>query len=161
MKQYWLMKSEPGAYSIDDLSHDGKAPWEGVRNYQARNFMRDNMQEGDNVIFYHSSVTPPAAVGEGIVCSKAYPDASQFNKKSSYYDPKSTKEKPIWHLVDICYVSTFDRAVPLQEIRRNPKLCDMLLVVPGSRLSVMPIAAGAYREIVAMSKHHERGLKLF
>jgi predicted RNA-binding protein with PUA-like domain len=152
--RYWLMKSEPEAYSIDDLKRDKKIAWEGVRNYQARNFMRE-MKEGDTVIFYHSSCNPPGAVGEGSVCSTPYPDKSQFDKKSDYFNPKSTQEKPIWQLVDICYVSTLKRMVTLEEMRNDPTLTDMILLQPGSRLSVLPVEKKHYEKIVELS-----GLKI-
>lgn len=149
--RYWLMKSEPEAYSIDDLKRDKKIAWEGVRNYQARNFMRDEMEIGDKVIFYHSSCTPPGAVGEGRVCSAPYPDKSQFDKQSDYFDPKATPEKPIWQLVDICHVSTFKRMVTLHEMRRESALKDMLLLQPGARLSVMPLEKKHYEKILKLS----------
>ena len=147
--RYWLMKSEPEAYSIGDLKRDKKIAWEGVRNYQARNFMRE-MEIGDKVIFYHSSCNPPGAVGQGSVCSVPYPDRSQFDAKSDYFDPKASKEKPIWQLVDICYVSTLKRMVTLDEMRKEPLLKDMILLQPGSRLSVMPVERSHYEKILKM-----------
>ena len=147
--RYWLMKSEPEAYSIDDLKRDKKIAWEGVRNYQARNFMRE-MEIGDKVIFYHSSCTPPGAVGQGCVCSAPYPDPSQFDAKSDYFDPKASKEKPIWQLVDICYASTLKRMVTLDEMRKDPSLKDMILLQPGSRLSAMPVERSHYEKILKM-----------
>jgi len=145
------MKSEPEAYSIEDLRRDKKTAWEGVRNFQARNYMRDEMKEGDKVIFYHSSCNPPEAVGEGRVCSPAYPDKSQFDAKSDYFEPRATKEKPYWHLVDICYVNTFKRMVTLDEMRKEPSLKGMLLLQPGSRLSVMPIEKEHYEKIIKLA----------
>ena len=119
---YWLMKSEPGDYSIDDLKRDKKIPWDGVRNYQARNFMRDEMEIGDQVIFYHSNANPPHIAGFAQVASKSYPDATQFDKKSKYYDAKSTKENPRWMLVDISYVNTCKQILSLSDIKADSKL---------------------------------------
>ncbi len=151
-KKYWLMKSEPNAYSIDDLERDGKTYWDGVRNYQARNFMRDEMKIGDRVIFYHSNTEPPAAVGIAEVVKESYPDFSAFDPKDKHFDPKSKEEKPTWYMVDIKFVKKFKKIVPLQEMKQNPKLQDMKLVQRGNRLSVMPITKEEFNEIVRMSK---------
>jgi predicted RNA-binding protein with PUA-like domain len=145
----WLMKSEPGTYSIDDLARDGSEPWDGVRNYQARNFMRE-MAKGDLVIFYHSSATPPGAAGVGRICREAYPDPTQFDKKSKYHDPKSKKEDPRWSLVDVEFVERFAREIPLQALKDDPALVGMLVTQKGSRLSVQPVE----------KKHFKRVLKL-
>lgn len=147
----WLIKSEPEAYSIDDLKRDKKIAWEGVRNYQARNFMRDSMKVGDKVIFYHSSVTPPGAVGEVRVSSLPYPDPSQFDPKSNYFDPKTNKEKPIWYLVDIAFVKKFKRMVSLSEMRTHRELSGMALLQPGSRLSITPVSEKEYKFISTLS----------
>ncbi len=151
-KKYWLMKSEPNAYSIDDLERDGKTYWDGVRNYQARNFMRDEMKIGDRVIFYHSNTEPPAAVGIAEVVKESYPDFSTFDPKDKHFDPKSKEEKPTWYMVDIKFVKKFKKIVPLQEMKQNPKLQDMKLVQRGNRLSVMPITKEEFDEILRMSK---------
>ena len=151
-KKYWLMKSEPNAYSIDDLERDGSTYWDGVRNYQARNFMRDDMKIGDRVIFYHSNTEPPAAVGIAEVVKESYPDFSAFDPKDKHFDPKSKEEKPTWYMVDIKFVKKFKKIVPLQEMKQNPKLQDMKLVQRGNRLSVMPITKEEFDEIVRMSK---------
>jgi len=150
--KYWLMKSEPEVFSIDDLakSKNQTTFWDGVRNYQARNFMRDEMKIGDKVIFYHSNTEPPAAVGICEVVKEAYPDFTAFDPKSKYYDPKSKKENPTWFMVDIKLVKKFDRPVSLEEIKRNPKLKNMKLVQKGNRLSVMPITKEEFNEIVLM-----------
>jgi len=150
--KYWLMKSEPEVFSIDDLakSKNQTTFWDGVRNYQARNFMRDEMKIGDKVIFYHSNIEPPAAVGICEVVKEAYPDFTAFDPKSKYYDPKSKKENPTWFMVDIKLVKKFDRPVSLEEIKRNPKLKNMKLVQKGNRLSVMPITKEEFNEIVLM-----------
>jgi len=137
-KRYWLMKSEPNVYSIDDLERDGTTPWEGIRNYQARNFMRDDMKIGDGVLFYHSNTKPPGVVGIGKVCKESYPDFFAFDKKSNYYDPKSDSENPRWMMVDVAYVSTFKRVVTLDEMKEVPGLSDMLVIRKGMRLSVQP-----------------------
>ena len=137
-KRYWLMKSEPDAYSIDDLKRDSTTPWEGIRNYQARNYMRDDMQVGDGVLFYHSNAKPPGVVGIGKVSRSAYPDVFAFDPKSKYYDPKSDPENPRWMMVDVAYVSTFKRLVSLNELKEIPALADMLVIRKGMRLSVQP-----------------------
>ena len=137
---YWLMKSEPDEFSIDDLV---KAPkkttaWFGVRNYQARNYMRDHMRIGDGVLFYHSSCEVPGIAGIAKVSSKPYPDASQFDRKSEYYDPKSKPEEPRWSLVDVKLVKK-TRVMPLDELRTYPELADMVVLKRGNRLSITPV----------------------
>jgi predicted RNA-binding protein with PUA-like domain len=151
-KQYWLMKSEPNAYSIDDLERDGSTHWDGVRNYQARNFMRDDMKIGDRVIFYHSNTEPPSAVGVAEVVKESYPDFTAFDPSDLHFDPKSKEEKPTWYMVDIKFVEKFKRPVSLQEMKENPKLQDMKLVQRGNRLSVMPVSKNEFNEILRMSK---------
>lgn len=150
--QYWLMKSEPTSYSIQDLKRDKKEPWDGVRNYQARNFMRDEMKVGDRVLFYHSSTKVPGVAGEGKVCSAAYPDPTQFDTKSKYYDPKATKEKPIWFLVDVCFVREFKEVIPLEQIKGTPLFDGMLLVQKGSRLSIQPVSKKHFEAILKLPK---------
>jgi predicted RNA-binding protein with PUA-like domain len=140
MTAYWLMKSEPDEFSIDDLV---KAPkkttaWFGVRNYQARNYMRDHMRVGDGVLFYHSSCEVPGIAGIAKVSSKPYPDASQFDRKSEYYDPKSKPEEPRWSLVDVKLVKK-TRVMPLDEMRTYPELADMVVLKRGNRLSITPV----------------------
>lgn len=136
---YWLMKSEPDAYSIDDLARDGTEPWDGIRNYQARNMMRDDMQIGDEVLFYHSSCKVPAVVGIAKVASGAYPDPTQFDRKSKYYDEKSSEEDPRWILVDIAFERKLDRPVTLTELKEHPALADFRLNKRGNRLSIFPV----------------------
>jgi len=136
---YWLMKSEPDAYSIDDLKRDKREPWDGIRNYQARNMMRDDMRVGDKVFFYHSSCKEPGIVGIMKIASKPYPDPTQFDAKSNYYDPKSKQEDPRWCLVDVAFVRKLKRNISLTEIKAQPALDDMILVRRGNRLSIMPI----------------------
>ncbi len=136
---YWLMKSEPDAYGIDDLARDGREPWDGIRNYQARNMMRDDMQIGDEVFFYHSNCKEPGIVGIMKVASKPYPDPTQFDKRSKYYDPKSTREDPRWCLVDVEFVRKLDRTITLSEIKEASGLDGLILTRKGNRLSIMPI----------------------
>jgi len=136
---YWLMKSEPDAYSIDDLERDGREPWDGIRNYQARNMMRDDMKIGDEVFFYHSNCKEPGIVGIMKVASEPYPDPMQFDRTSKYYDPKSTKDNPRWCLVDVEFVRKLDRTISLAEIKDTKGLDGLILTRKGNRLSIMPI----------------------
>ena len=139
-KRYWLMKSEPSAYSFSDLMNedDSTAEWDGVRNYQARNTMRDDMKVGDGVLFYHSNAKPPAAVGTAVIVREGYPDDTAWDPNSEHPDPKSTPDKPIWYMVDIKAIASFDRPIPLREIKATPGLENMALV-KNSRLSVQPV----------------------
>ncbi|WP_408096796.1 EVE domain-containing protein [Peredibacter sp. HCB2-198] len=138
---YWLMKSEPDVFSFDDLKKRPKKtePWNGVRNYQARNFMRDEMQVGDLILFYHSSCEIPGVAGIAKVGSKPYPDSTQFDSKSEYYDPKSTKENPRWFLVDVTFEMDLDHHVALEELKKHKKLENMRLLQRGNRLSILPV----------------------
>ncbi len=145
--RYWLMKSEPAEYSIDDLARDGTSPWFGVRNYQARNFMRDQMQVGDGVLFYHSSCPEPGIVGVAEVASAAYPDATQFDPSSKYYDPKATPERPRWYHVDVRFKHK-TRLMPLAEMRAYPELAHMRVLARGNRLSITPVTAEEWRFIL-------------
>ena len=129
MPQYWLMKSEPTVYSIDDLARDKKTYWDGVRNYQARNFMRDQMKIGNLVLFYHSNTEPSGVAGIAKICRTGYPD----------FDCKSSKENPLWFMADIAFVKKIPRYVSLDELKKNSSLKDMLVVKRGSRLSVQPV----------------------
>ena len=142
MAKYWLMKSEPGECSIDDLVRlpAQTVPWTGVRNYQARNYMRDHMRIGDGVLFYHSSCPEPGIAGLAEVASKAYPDASQFDPKSAYFDPKSTPEQPRWQHVDVKLLRK-TRLLGLGEMRDAPELASMLVLKRGNRLSITPVTA--------------------
>ena len=149
-KHYWLMKSEPDAFSIDDLAKVKREPWSGVRNYQARNFMRQ-MQPGDGVLFYHSSTAVPGVVGIAEVATEAYPDPTQFQKKSDYYDPKSKPEEPRWSLVDVAFVRKLDRVIALEELRAvADKLEGLALLQRGSRLSVSPVTAAQWKTILSL-----------
>jgi predicted RNA-binding protein with PUA-like domain len=138
---YWLMKSEPDEFSIDDLVAAKKqtTPWFGVRNYQARNYMRDLMRVGDGVLFYHSSCEVPGIAGLAKVASAPYPDATQFDRKSEYYDPKSKREAPRWMLVDV-KLGKKTRVMPLEEMRGYPELADMVVLKRGNRLSITPVS---------------------
>ena len=146
--KYWLMKSEPDECSIDDvLAAPGrKTPWSGVRNYQARNFMRDEMQAGDGVLFYHSSCEEPGIAGIAEVASAAYTDATQFDRRSPYYDPKSRKDDPRWVNVDVRALRK-TRLVPLAELRQEKCLSGMRLLRPGNRLSITPVSAAEWKYI--------------
>lgn len=136
---YWLMKSEPDVFSIDTLAQDKTTWWEGVRNYQARNFMSQGMKVGDEVLFYHSNAEPSGIAGLARVSKAAAPDKAQFDKKSEYYDPKATLEKPNWFCVQVEYVAKFKEVLSLQDLRENEKLADMLVLKKGQRLSVQPV----------------------
>ena len=138
--QYWLMKSEPDEISIDDLATQGSVPWFGVRNYQARNFMRDAMKIGDLAFFYHSGCAAPGIAGIGEVCSAPYPDETQFSPASHYFDPKSTTGNPRWMLRDLRFIEK-TRYLPLPELRAHPELANMRLLARGNRLSIMPVSA--------------------
>jgi predicted RNA-binding protein with PUA-like domain len=146
----WLMKSEPDVYSIDDLERDGTEPWEGVRNYQARNFMRD-MAKGDLAIFYHSSAKPPGAAGVCRICREPYPDPTQFDAKSKYYDPKSNKEDPRWSMVDVEFVEKFAEPISLQALKDDPALEGMRVTQKGSRLSVQPVEKAHFKRVLNMA----------
>jgi predicted RNA-binding protein with PUA-like domain len=137
--KYWLMKSEPDAFSIDDLKRVKVEPWDGIRNYQARNFMRDQMKVGDQVFFYHSNCDQVGIVGIMKVASKPYPDPTAFDKKNKYYDPKSKPEDPRWILVDVRFVKKLKRTVLLSELKQHPELEGMQLLKKGNRLSIMPV----------------------
>ncbi len=147
--KYWLMKSEPSEVSIDDALRLGAAPWFGVRNYQARNFMRDQMQIGDGVLFYHSSCDEPGIAGIAEVASTAYPDATQFDSKSHYFDPKSTVENPRWILVDVKAIRK-TRLLGLAEMRSNPDLASMVVLQKGSRLSITPVTATEWKAVLKL-----------
>jgi len=147
---YWLIKSEPDAYSIDDLERDGREMWDGIRNYQARNTMRDDMKIGDEVFFYHSNCKEPGIVGIAKVASEPYPDPTQFDKKSKYFDPKSDKENPRWCLVDVEFVRKTKRNLTLREIKATKSLDDMILTRKGNRLSIMPVSKKHWTKILSL-----------
>ncbi len=138
-RRYWLMKSEPGTYSIQDLEKDGSTCWEGVRNYQARNLLRDEIRKGDLVLFYHSNAKPPGVAGIARVSREGYPDPYQFDRRSKYYDAASDKANPRWFLVDVEFVETFADVVSLEDIKEDAALDGMLVRKRGMRLSVQPV----------------------
>jgi len=150
-KRYWLLKSEPDSYSIDDLKRDGKTSWDGVRNYQARNFMRDDMKAGDEALFYHSGAEPPGVVGIARVCKEAYPDATAFDKNDSHFDSKSKKESPTWMAVEIEFVKKFLRIVSLDVLKTTKDLEGMAVLQRGQRLSVQPVEAKHFQVIKKLS----------
>ena len=141
MTRYWLMKSEPNCFSIDDLAKrpNQTEPWDGVRNYQARNFMRNDMKVGDPIFFYHSNCKPPGIVGIAKVASEPYPDFTAFDPSSDHPDPNSTPENPRWFMVDVKYVEKFPKIISLNELKQHPELENMPLLRKGNRLSVMPV----------------------
>ena len=148
-RRYWLMKSEPDAYSIDDLERDGQTYWDGVRNYQARNFMRDDMCVGDGVLYYHSNCKPPGVVGLARIVREGYPDHTAFDPGDKHYDPKSDPSNPRWFMVDIEFVAGFDEIVPLEALKAEPGLEEMV-VTKRSRLSVQPVTAGEFEVVRKM-----------
>ncbi|MBU0678309.1 MAG: EVE domain-containing protein [Verrucomicrobia bacterium] len=148
--KYWLMKCEPSVYSIDDLERDGATQWEGVRNYQARNIMRDDMRVGDPVLFYHSNADPSGVAGVGRICREGYPDHFAWNRKSRYFDERSTPEKPVWMMVDVEFVEKFPRIVALAELKQDAALKDMMVVQKGSRLSVQPVTGAQFKHVLRM-----------
>jgi predicted RNA-binding protein with PUA-like domain len=152
MPNHWLMKSEPESYSIDDLKRDKRTAWQGVRNFQARNFMRDEMKVGDLVLFYHSGGEEPGVGGIAKVCSKPHPDLTALDKRSDYFDPKATKDNQIWMMVDIAFVRKFPRLVTLKELRADKRLKSMPLLRPGQRLSVQPVPAEHFEIVTSLAK---------
>ena len=151
-KQYWLVKSEPDVFSLDDLakSKNKTTHWDGVRNYQARNFMRDQMKKGDGVLFYYSNADPKAVAGYCEVVKEGYPDHTQFDPENKHFDPKADPANPPWIMVDIRFVKKFKNPVTLEGIKANPKLKKMRLVQRGNRLSVMPVEKSEWDEILKM-----------
>lgn len=154
-KRYWLLKSEPDCFSIDDLAACPKRTthWEGVRNYQARNFIRDDMHVGDGVLFYHSSCKPSAIVGTAKIVREAYPDFTAMVASDPHYDPKSTPENPIWMMVDIQHDQTFAEPLPLELLKKQKGLAEMELLRRGSRLSVQPVTKEQYETVLRLAQH--------
>lgn len=148
--KYWLIKSEPDVFSIDDLKKVKREAWDGVRNYQARNFMMKEMKPGDLALFYHSNAKPPGVAGIAKVAGETYPDPTQFDKRSDYYDSKSKQDNPRWWLVDFQFVKKFNQEVPLDALKADNQLSEMMVCQKGTRLSITPVQA----------KHYERVLKL-
>ena|SRR3989338_4808131 len=150
--RYWLIKSEPSSYSIDDLARDGNTFWSGVRNYQARNFMRDEMQLGDLILFYHSNAEPSGVAGIARVCKTAYPDFTAWDPADHHGDPKSTIDKPLWYMVDIEFIEKLPHLVSLAELKNEPYLSGMLVIKKGMRLSVQPVSELHFSTIRTMGK---------
>jgi predicted RNA-binding protein with PUA-like domain len=151
--QYWLMKSEPDTFSIDDLRQRpaGTEHWDGVRNYQARNMMRDQMKRGDPVFFYHSNCAEPGIVGIMEVAREGYPDFQAFNPEDPHFDPKSTPDNPRWFMVDVRYVRHLPRTITLKELKEHPELADLALVRRGNRLSIMPVTKAQWDFILSLA----------
>lgn len=153
-RRYWLMKSEPDAFSIDDLERVGTEPWTGVRNYQARNYMRNSMTSGDGVLFYHSNCSPPGIVGVATVASDAYPDPTQFDVGSDYYDPKASEQEPRWHMVDITFERKLNRIITLDEIKQQADYLgeEFPLIRRGNRLSVLPVTPAQFKHLLSLGQ---------
>jgi predicted RNA-binding protein with PUA-like domain len=149
-KSYWLMKSEPSVYGVDDLERDSSTHWDGVRNFRARNYMR-SMKLGDGVFFYHSNANPKAIVGLARVVKEAYPDHTQFDAESKYYEPRATKDKPYWFMVDIGFVRKLDEPLSLEALREVPELEGMALLKKGQRLSVQPVTEEEWRTVCRLA----------
>jgi predicted RNA-binding protein with PUA-like domain len=155
-RRYWLMKSEPTCYSIDDLARDRVTGWSGVRNYQVRNFMRDDMRVGDIAFFYHSSAEPTGVAGVVRIASAAKPDLTALDPKDDHYDPKSTPEEPIWLLVDVEFVAKLPKFVTLADLKAESKLAGLAVTQRGSRLSVQPVSAEHFAVIAKMGGWKEK-----
>ena len=150
-RRYWLLKSEPDCYSIDDMERDGRTFWDGVRNYQARNFMRDDMHPGDLAFFYHSGANPPGIAGVVEIVSTGYPDHTQFDPTEDHFDPKSTPENPRWIMVDVEFRATFDDVIPLADLKGRDGLEDMVVTQRGSRLSVQPVTPEEWEQVIELA----------
>ena len=157
-KRYWLMKCEPSAYSIGDLARDGETSWEGVRNFQARNFMRDDMRIGDAVLFYASNADPSGVSGLATVSKTAYPDHFAWKKAHKYFDARSTKDKPVWFMVDLGFVEQFRATVPLATLKATKGLEEMKVVQKGSRLSVQPVTKKEYDIVVRLGRKTKKAV---
>jgi len=157
-KRFWLMKSDPETYGLRHLKKEkGQTTyWDGVRNYQARNFMRDDMRVGDGVLFYHSQQDPPAVVATCKITRAGYPDPSQFDKRSKYFDPKSSKESPRWYVVDLTLDRELARPLGLPEIKETPGLEDMMVARKGSRLSIQPVTAEEWKIVLALGRRKRK-----
>lgn len=151
-KRHWLLKCEPAAYTIDDLERDGVTGWEGVRNYQARNFLRDDMKPGDGVLFYASNTDPSGVTGVAEIARGGYPDPFAFEQGHKYFDPKSDPENPTWMTVDVRFVEKFPQTVPLATLKETPGLADMMVVQKGSRLSVQPVTEEEFEIVLRLGR---------
>lgn len=152
-RRYWLMKSEPEVFSIGDLKKKGSSLWDGVRNYQARNFMVQDMQPDDLVLFYHSSCEPPGVAGIAKVAKKAEPDPTQFDRKSPYFEPRAKKEKPVWFAATVSFVKAFPEVLPLEKIKAQSSLQDLPLLKRGNRLSIQPLTEAQFQQLVNLAEH--------
>jgi predicted RNA-binding protein with PUA-like domain len=150
--RHWLVKSEPDAYSLDDLARDRRTEWDGVRNYQARNFMRDEMRVGDLVLFHHSGADPAGIAGVAKVVRAGHPDHTAWTVGHPHHDPKSTPDEPIWAMVDLAFVERFPSLVPLAALRADPALAGMALLQRGQRLSVLPVEALHFKRVLALGR---------
>lgn len=151
-RRYWLMKCEPAAYTIADLARDGRTGWEGVRNYQARNFMRDEMQVGDPVLFYASNADPSGVTGLATIARAGYPDPFALKKGHRYFDPASTKDAPTWYTVDVAFIESFEGTVSLEQLKATPGLEQMMVTRKGSRLSIQPVTRAEYEIVVRLGR---------
>lgn len=151
-KKFWLMKCEPEAYTIERLAQDGKSGWEGVRNYQARNFMRDEMKPGDGVLFYASNADPSGVTGLAEILTEGYPDPFAFKKGHTYFDAASRKDAPTWYTVDVGHVETFPAIVPLETLKSTKGLEEMMVTKKGSRLSIQPVTKAEFEIVVRLGR---------
>ena len=149
---YWLLKSDVEDFSISNMQKEVRVEWVGVRNYQARNFMRDQMKLGDLAIFYHSNAEPSGCAGVVRIASQAHPDSTALIKKSKYFEPRATGENPIWFCVDVEFIARFEKLISIGDLRNNPKLADLEILKKGSRLSVTPLSEIHFKEILRMSQ---------
>ena len=154
-KRFWLMKCEPDAYTIDDLKRDKTTAWEGVRNFQARNFMRDQMQVGDGVLFYASNAEPSGVTGLARIARAGYPDKYSWTKGHHYYDPGSTKDKPLWYMVDIEFVERFPGTLSLETLKHTKGLEKMMVIKKGARLSIQPVTKAEYDIVVKLARKNK------
>lgn len=152
MKNYWIFKSEPDVYSIDDLKRDKTTFWDGVRNYEARNYLRDKVKIGDQVFFYHSNCDEPGIYGLCEVVKEAYPDFTQFDPGNKHFDPRSKPDNPAWFMVDVKFIEKFEKPVLLDELKRKPELKNIRLLQKGNRLSIIPINEKEFNIILKMTK---------
>jgi predicted RNA-binding protein with PUA-like domain len=152
--RYWLFKSEPDCFGIDDLRARRLSTehWDGVRNYQARNMLRDEIKKGDEVLFYHSNCNPPGIVGIATVVKEGYPDFTAWDLDSEHFDPKSTEDRPLWYMVDVKFKQKFPQKIPLDELKTNPRLHDMLILRKGNRLSITPVTEAQWKAIIKMAE---------
>jgi predicted RNA-binding protein with PUA-like domain len=154
--RHWICKSEPDVYSIDDLERDGSTGWDGVRNYQARNFMRDSMRPGDRVLVWHSNADPAGVAGVAKVAGAPRPDPTQFERESPYFDRGSDPDDPTWVMVDVVFVSRFREVIPLDQLRAEPALSGMLALKRGNRLSVTPVTPQEFESVLRLSRVRKR-----